>query len=307
MRVNRVVIAIILAAGFLVASSLHAQAPTITDVISGSGPPLSLKLKELDSTWRVIATEPPTGIDQMVSGQSSVYFTHGQLLTVGGDQFLVAYSLPQPAIPQMYGGGTAVEVTADTPLHLSLINMGTVGGLYEIRPFDLKDVIASSQPQTPRMPAEKPLLANGVVAPNFTVHDRRGNPVRLSDYKGKVVVLDFWATWCGPCQKSLPSTNNVGRRFRSKNVVILGVNVWDTRDAFQAWLPKHKQFDAIKFAIDPTTALKDVASTLYNVSGIPTQYVIGVDGKIVASNDGFSGDDSQLTAGIEKALAGSSH
>jgi thiol-disulfide isomerase/thioredoxin/outer membrane lipoprotein-sorting protein len=163
---------------------------------------------------------------------------------------------------------------------------------------EMKEAKADDAGEAP----SKPLLANGTVAPDFTVHDRAGNPIRLSDYKGHVVVLDFWATWCGPCQESLPSTNAVARKYLKKDVVVLGVNVWDKPDAFNAWLPEHKNYDAIKFAIDPTSDQKDVASSLYNVSGIPTQYVIDGLGRIVWSTDGFSGSDDDLVAAVEKAL-----
>jgi thiol-disulfide isomerase/thioredoxin len=163
----------------------------------------------------------------------------------------------------------------------------------------IKPVIAATPPPAPVLP----LIANGAQAPNFTVHDRKGNTVTLSDYKGKVVVLDFWATWCEPCQMSLPSTNAVAERFRNQNVEVLGVNVWDTEDAFNAWLPDHKSFYAIKFAIDPTPDEKDVASALYHVSGIPTQFIIDPAGKIVHSIVGFPGDDSELVGAIRKSLA----
>jgi len=151
---------------------------------------------------------------------------------------------------------------------------------------------------------EPTLLAAGTQAPDFTVNDRDGKPVKLSDYRGKVVVLDFWATWCGPCQASLPHTNEVAKAFKDKGVVVLAVNVWDTKAEFDKWLPQHAQFSDITFLIDPTKEQgKDVATTLYNVTGIPTQYVIDKDGKIVKSFVGFSGPTEELANTLKAAGA----
>jgi thiol-disulfide isomerase/thioredoxin len=151
-------------------------------------------------------------------------------------------------------------------------------------------------------PKPKPLLADGTQAPNFTVQDQDGKSITLSDYRGKVIVLDFWATWCGPCQESLPHTNKVAEEYKGKNVVVLAVNVWDTPKAFQAWLPQHTADAALAFAIDPTPNGKDVATTLYHVSGIPTQYVIAPDGKIVKSFVGYGGPTDDLANAIQAAM-----
>ncbi len=148
------------------------------------------------------------------------------------------------------------------------------------------------------------LLAAGTLAPDFTVHDRAGGPVKLSDYMGKVVVLDFWATWCPPCQRSLPHTNEVAKQFADKGVVVLAVCVSDTQEAFDAWLPKHPEYDAITFAIDPTKrGSPNVSNRLYNVTGIPTQYVIGKDGKVLASFLGYGGPTTDLADALTKATA----
>jgi len=66
------------------------------------------------------------------------------------------------------------------------------------------------------------------VAPAFTIRGLDGHTVKLSDFKGKVVVLDFWATWCGPCRASLPHLNEVQGRFAGRGLVVVGISVDDT-------------------------------------------------------------------------------
>ena len=144
------------------------------------------------------------------------------------------------------------------------------------------------------------LLANGTAAPDFTVQDKDGKPVKLSDYKGKTVVLDFWATWCGPCQSSLPHTTEMAKKYAAKNVVVLAVNVWDSKAAFDTWLPKHPEYAPLHFAIDPNPdQSKSVASALYGVSGIPTQYVVGPDGRIKKSIVGYDEGSPELEEALK--------
>ena len=153
-------------------------------------------------------------------------------------------------------------------------------------------------------PAAPVLLAVGSQAPDFTVQDKAGSPVNLADYRGKVVVLDFWATWCGPCQASLPHTSEVAKQFADKGVVVLAVNVWDSKAKFDAWLPLHPEYASLTFVLDPTQEQgKDVASLLYHVSGIPTQYVIGKDGKVFKSFVGYSGSTTELADTLTQAIA----
>jgi len=144
------------------------------------------------------------------------------------------------------------------------------------------------------------VLAEGTPAPDFAVRDAHGKLVKLSDYKGKTVVLDFWATWCWPCNQSLPHTEEISHSYRDKNVVTLAVAIWDSQKGFDAWIKKHNYPD-INFAIDPSPQGKDVASALYHISATPTAYVIDADGKVAKVIAGYTGKSDALEAAIQSA------
>lgn len=151
-----------------------------------------------------------------------------------------------------------------------------------------------------------PLLANGKQAPDFMALDSMGKSVRLSDFRSKIVVLDFWATWCDPCMQAMPSTNKIARAFKDQAIVVLGVNVWDEKDACFEWIKKNQStYESMVFIQDPAgtdTSKKNIAATLYNVTGIPTQFVIDRRGIVHASFVGFNEDETPLRNAIEAAL-----
>jgi peroxiredoxin len=141
-------------------------------------------------------------------------------------------------------------------------------------------------------------------APEFELKDADGKTVRLSDYKGKVVLLDFWATWCGPCQASLPHTQEVTVRYKDQGVVTLGCCTLDTRVAFEKWMRLNQQkYPDIIWGHDAAEkGLDAISSKLYGVSGIPKQFLIDPRGKVVGTVTGYLKGENILEAAL--AMAG---
>jgi peroxiredoxin/outer membrane lipoprotein-sorting protein len=151
--------------------------------------------------------------------------------------------------------------------------------------------------------AEPTLLAVGTPAPDFQVTESDGKVVHLSDFKGKTVILDFWATWCGPCQASMPHLESVYKQVQGQNVAVLGVCVWDQKTAYDQWVKANIGTKyTFPVAYDPAgRGPKSIAGSLYKVVGIPTQYVIDKNGKVAAASIGYNGDtDHRLEANLSK-------
>ncbi len=134
-------------------------------------------------------------------------------------------------------------------------------------------------------------LQMGADAPDWTLADADGKKVSLKDLRGKVVVLDFWASWCGPCRRAMPGVQKIHERHQDKPFAVIGVNCMENgRNANPADLAKNEGAKYLQL-LEGNSVAAD-----YGVRALPTFCVIGKDGKVLYQAAGFNPAD------IEKAI-----
>lgn len=137
-------------------------------------------------------------------------------------------------------------------------------------------------------------------APDFTLADLSDKRVSLKDYKGNIVLLDFWATWCPPCRQSIPELVDLQKKYRDQGVVILGISMDDPQMFNNQYLMAFREKFRINYTI--LRANGQVALDYFGASNmaIPTLFVVNREGKIVDKFVGFMPD--QVEKSIKKLL-----
>jgi peroxiredoxin len=127
------------------------------------------------------------------------------------------------------------------------------------------------------------LIPIGSTAPDFTQYDKNGKPVSLSSFKGKYILVDFWASWCAPCRAENPNVVKAYNTYKSKPFTIIGVSL-DGKNTRAAWLAAIKNDGLTWTEISDLSGWSNAAAKLYGVHAIPQNFLIDPNGKIIGKN-----------------------
>ncbi|BCJ85784.1 thiol-disulfide oxidoreductase ResA [Effusibacillus dendaii] len=145
--------------------------------------------------------------------------------------------------------------------------------------------------------SDKKTVSVGQAAPNFTLADLNDKPLALQDLKGKVVLLNFWGSWCEPCRVEMPSIQSIYERYKDKGVVVVGVNIGENKVTAKGFTDRLGVTFPIILDQDRSVTLDQ-----YHVGPIPTTYFIDKKGIV---QDKFEGPMTEqfMTQQIETLLA----
>ena len=158
-------------------------------------------------------------------------------------------------------------------------DLDVVDSLYEL--LDSK-VIHSKYAQTVKESIDrwKP-LRQGNIAPEFEQTDSLGNIIRLSDFRGKLLLVDFWAAWCGPCRRENPNIVEAYEKFHDRGFEVLGVSLDNDR---QAWLKAIKKDKLAWFHVSDLEGWNNEVSSAYGIKAIPYSLLLNKEGRIIAKH-----------------------
>jgi len=146
------------------------------------------------------------------------------------------------------------------------------------------------------------LLQDQSLAPNFKTHTLDGKELTLDSLRGKVVLLDFWATWCEPCRMTTPLLVSLQGQYQSQGLEVVGISTDDQTTSSQ--VPSVAKQEEINYTISANPSVNAGIALAYRADSLPTQYLIDKHGRIRWGQQGFSTDEqSVLPQVVQKLLA----
>jgi len=273
-------------------AAFHAE---LTDSASGSP-----ETYPVEMTFSLDTAIPPEGTAPIpVIRRCNTTVRRGVAHMAGGD---VAFALLGHA--GVYDGpsgevifdlrGRGLDLTDERSPDRFQVRDGKVtiaGAVYAFRVDRYGRGLALAATDTPMAP--RPTLEVGTVAPDFAFTDLDGGRHHLSDYRGRVVLLVFWAAWCAPCRAEAPAIAQVSERFKDQGLVVLGINPNDPIAHVRGFIEQ--------FHVPGPTAREPMdgpSHQLYRVTGWPTHFLIGKDGRIVANDIDMKNLNEAVAAAI---------
>lgn len=166
-----------------------------------------------------------------------------------------------------------------------LISEPTLAAEVETAFNKLNPALKNSKPGTDlaQLIASGKKTAIGVMAMDFTQNDTNDKPVKLSDFKGKYVLVDFWASWCGPCREENPNVVKAYNTYKDKNFTVLGISL-DQPGKKDAWLAAIEKDGLTWTHVSDLKFWNNEVAKLYGIRAIPANFLIDPTGKIIAKN-----------------------
>lgn len=134
-------------------------------------------------------------------------------------------------------------------------------------------------------------------APDFTLKSHSGENIKLSEYRGQIVLINFWASWCGPCRQEMPELEKLYKKYSKLGVTIFGVNVEENINDAKNVVTNSKLSFPVLFDTE------NVVSQLYNVTGMPTTIIVDRDGNMRYLHRSYKpGDENQYRTWIKQLI-----
>jgi thiol-disulfide isomerase/thioredoxin len=165
---------------------------------------------------------------------------------------------------------------------------------YNSNPAPLPNPTTESPKDTTDQSSGQEEVVTSMDALDFTLEDMNGNKVSLSDYKGKTIFLNFWASWCGPCKYEMPFIEQLYQETKDSDLVIITVNLQESKSTVSNFLTDNKYTFPVWLDTEG-----DVANQ-YGVSGIPLSLLINKEFKIVSAHEGYMNDLEMMKSFVDQ-------